>query len=150
MLQMEEPTYIAPYGGPGKHDRCLSSHRASQPDGDRRGNDRGPGVVGLQSTLTSADRIEYPGDAMRDIVSDDVLHKETAEEDPHHGRDEVGEIKVGVGIQSDNEVLYRADKPLQQRRDECTCDTGKQRQCCHRHAPGEMLMEPVEKWLAWL
>ena len=112
---MEESPDIATYGGTGKHDRCLRSHRAAQPDGDGRGNDRSPGVVGLQSTLTSANRIEHPGDPMGNIVSYDVFHEETTEEDPHHRRDEVGEIKVGVGIQPDDEVLYRTDKPLQQR-----------------------------------
>ena len=48
VVQPEQPPQVRPDGRPRQHYRSLGTHRAAEADGDGRGDDRRPRVVGLQ------------------------------------------------------------------------------------------------------
>ena len=58
-----------------QYDRSLSPHRSTEADGDARGDNAGPCVVWLNTTLFTGDGIENLSDPVSDIIADHIADK---------------------------------------------------------------------------
>ena len=88
-VHVEGLSQVGANGRARQHNRSLGTHRTAKTDGDGRSNHRRPTVVRLEPRLIHRDGIEDTGDTVRDIVLDDIPHKERGEVDADDGIDQI-------------------------------------------------------------
>ena len=112
-VELEHLSEVAAYRRTREYDRCLGSHTAAETDGDGGGDDRAPCVVALQSALFAADGIENTGDAVADVVLDDVFHEERRQVDADDGEDEVEPVERLDVEAGGEQPFYLADETVE-------------------------------------
>ena len=99
----------------GQHNGSLCTHTTAKADGNGRSHNGGPGVVRFDAALLAGNGKENLGDAVADVVADDISDEEHRQPNAHDGIDKVEPVGACDGELVRQQVLYLSDEPLQQK-----------------------------------
>ena len=97
----------------------------------------------LQAGLVGRDGIEDAGDAMRDIVLDDIPHKERCQVDTHDRIDQIEPVGPGLLEGAGEEHHNLIDNPVEGESCHCREETNEQGQDENEHPVADMLHAPL-------
>ena len=141
-IHVEGLPQIRTDGRARQHDRRFSTHRATETDGDGRGNHRRPTVVRLQSRLVHRDGIEDTGDAVGDIILDDITHEQRGEVDTDDGIDKIEPVGTRRLEATRQQHHYLVDDPVEREGCHSRKETHQQREDEHEHPLADVFDTP--------
>ena len=142
-VELEHLSEVAAYRRTREDDRCLGSHTTAETDGDGGGDDRTPSVVAPQTALLAADGIEDAGDAVTDVVLDDILHEERCQVDADDGEDKVEPVE-GLDVETGSEQpFYLADETVEDKGSKGGEKSHHECQCQGKLPVRDILLAPI-------